>query len=480
MKVLLVYPPITLLERYSSDIGNSGGRQIPLGIYYLAAYVRKAGHEVHVIDGEAHEMTIASVVAKIQECRPDIVGISSTTVAFNRALETAREIKTQLPEIPVVVGGPHVTAALEDVLRHPEFDYAVYGEGEETIKDLLETLSRGGDLSLVKGLAFHNNGELLINASRPFIKDIDIIPFPAYDLIADFSRYNPPPTNYKRLPVANIITSRGCPNRCTFCGHSVFGRNLRQRSPENIAAEIELLFSRYHVREIAFVDDTFTVRPERIFDLFKILNQKNIHFPWTCMSRVDTVDYKTVKFMKDQGCWHISFGIESGNADILRLIRKNISLSDAKKVISWCHQLGIRTKGFFMIGHPSETLTTIEQTIRTALTLPLDDVVVTLNTPLPGTEQHQTAEVYGILENGDWSRFNMWNPVFVPRGLSESVLLEKHQEFYRRFYLRPRIVARYAWSFLSRAGLRRAMSVIQSVPFLFNRHKNGKRRNHAH
>jgi anaerobic magnesium-protoporphyrin IX monomethyl ester cyclase len=480
MKIILVYPPISLRERYSSDIGHSGGQQIPLGVYYLASAVRQAGHNVCVIDGEAQGMTVAAVGAKALEYGPDIVGISSTTVAFHRALETAREIKACIPDIPVVIGGPHVTAVIEDVLRHPEFDFAVYGEGEETLKELLDTLAGGGNLSLVRGMAFRNNGVPTINASRPFIEDMDVIPFPAYDLIADFTLYNPPPTNYKRLPVTNVITSRGCPNHCTFCGHSAFGRSLRQRSPENIAAEIELLYNRYHVREIAFVDDSFTIRPVRIRDLFEILNNKKIHFPWTCMSRINSVDFETIKFMRDQGCWHISFGIESGNADILRLIKKDISLSDTRKVIGWCHQLGIRTKGFFIIGHPGETLATIDQTIQTAIALPLDDVVVTLNTPLPGTEQYQTAEDYGSMEKGDWSRFNMWNPVFVPKGLTANILLGKHQEFYRRFYLRPRIMVRYVWSFLSRAGLRRAMSIIRSIPFIFGRHNNIKRRNHAH
>ncbi|MDO8785477.1 MAG: radical SAM protein [Syntrophales bacterium] len=480
MKILLVYPPISLWERYSSDIGHSGGRQIPLGIYYLASYVRQAGHDVCVIDGEAHGMTVSAVVSKVLEYRPDIVGISSTTVAFHRALETAREIKAHTPDIPVVVGGPHVTAVREDVLSHPEIDFAVFGEGEETLKDLLNTLASGGNVSLVKGLAFRNGVMPTINAPRPFIEDLDSIPFPAYDLISDFRLYNPPPTNYKSLPVANVVTSRGCPNRCTFCGHSVFGRTFRQRSPENIAAEIELLYHHYLVREIAFVDDTFTILPERIFDLFRILNHKSIRFPWTCMSRINTVVFETIKFMKDQGCWHISFGIESGNADILRLIRKDISLAETKKVVGWCRQLGIRTKGFFIIGHPGETLTTIDQTIRTALDLPLDDVVVTLNTPLPGTEQYQTATDYGSMERGNWSRFNMWNPVFVPKGLTKEILLGKHREFYRRFYLRPRIIRRYALSFLSRAGLRRALSVIQSIPFMFGRHKSGGRGNHAH
>ncbi len=465
MKVLLIYPPISLQERYSSDIGHSGGRQIPLGIYYLAASVRKAGHDVCVIDGEAGKKTAQDIARKALEYGPDLVGLSSTTVAFHRALETARAIESCLPTVPVAIGGPHVTMALEDVMSYPEFDFAVFGEGEETLTELLDVLAEGGDMGGVRGVAFRKDSIFAINPPRPFIANLDILPFPAYDLIPDFTRYNPPPTNYMKLPVANIVTSRGCPNRCTFCGHSSFGHTLRQRSPENIAAEIEILYHRHHVREIAFVDDTFTIGPRRILDLFNILNDRGIRFPWTCMSRINTVNPEIIRFMKQQGCWHISFGIESGSADILRLIRKNISIPEAEQVIGCCRREGIRTKGFFILGHPGETLDTIEQTISTALTLPLDDVVVTINTPLPGTEQYQSAHEYGELAKGDWSQFNMWNPVFVPRGLTAELLLKKHREFYRRFYLRPRIMARYFLSFFSVTGCRRALSVLKSLPF---------------
>ncbi len=480
MKILLIHPPISLWERYSSDIGHSGGRQIPLGVYYLASYVRQAGHEAFVIDGEAHQMPVSAVVSKVLDYKPDLIGISSTTVAFHRALETAREIKACIPGLPVVIGGPHATAVREEVLTHPEIDFAVFGEGEETLKELLDTLACSGSLSSVKGLAFRNGAMPTMNEPRPFIVNLDSIPFPAYDLISDFRLYNPPPTNYKRVPVANVVTSRGCPNQCTFCGHSVFGRTLRQRSPVNIADEIELLYRHYHAREIAFVDDTFTIQPQRIFDLFRILNVRNLRFPWTCMSRINTVDFDTLQFMKDQGCWHISFGIESGDEGILRLIKKNISLEETKRVVGWCRQLGIRTKGFFIIGHPGETMATIDKTIRMALSLPLDDAVITLNTPFPGTSQYHTANDYGKMEICDWSRFNMWNPVFIPHGLTADALMVKHKEFYRRFYLRPRVIWRYAQSFLSRAGFRRALSVLQSLPFMFVRHKDGGGKNHAH
>jgi anaerobic magnesium-protoporphyrin IX monomethyl ester cyclase len=469
MRVLLIYPPISVYERYSSDIGYAGGKQIPLGIYYLAAYIRERGHEVRVIDAEVLCWSNEQIVATVREFAPDVIGISTTTVAFHRARAVAASIKAEYPNMINVIGGPHPTAATEDVLHHPEFDYAVLGEGEESFAVLLETLCNGADAGSLTGVAWRDGETIIVNPRRPFIADIDALPFPAYDLVPDFSLYNPPPMNYKKLPVANIITSRGCPNQCTFCGHSSFGRTLRQRSPENIAEEIIHLYRLYRIREIAFVDDTFTINPHRIQELFRILDRQGICFPWTCMSRVNTVDESVLRFMKDHGCWHISFGIESGNEDILRRIKKNISLDSVCRAIGICHRLGILTKGFFIIGHPGETVETIEETIRFALEIPLDDVVVTLNTPLPGTEQYRTADTFGSLERGDWSRYNMWNPVFVPRGLTEETLLAKHREFYRRFYLRPRIVKRYAMSFLSATGLRRALSLMRGFPFLFKK-----------
>ncbi len=468
MRLLLIYPPITLRERYSSDIGFSGGRQLPLGIYYLASAAHAAGHTVGVIDAEATGKTILGVAADVAAFRPDIVGISTTTVAFSHALETAREIKDRLPELIVVFGGTHVTLAMETVVKRAEVDFAVVGEGELTLVELLDNLDRGEKIESIPGLAYSKNGAIVYNPPRKFIPDLDQVLFPAYDLVPDFSLYTPPPSNYRQLPVANIITSRGCPNKCTFCGHSAFGHVLRQRSPENIAAEIELLYRQYHIREIAFVDDTFTINADRIRVLFRILEKKGIRIPWTCMSRINTVNMEILTFMQAHGCWHISFGIESGNPDILRLIRKQISIDETRKVIQWCHQLGIRTKGFFIVGHPGETIDSIEQTIQLAVDLPLDDVVVTLNTPLPGTEQYRTADQYGRIDRRDWSDFNMWNPVFVPKGLTMDTLVEKHREFYRRFYLRPHIMMRYLKSILStKAGVRRILSIARSLPFLW-------------
>ena len=499
MRVLLIYPPISKEERYSSAIGSAGGRQMPLGVFYLASSLRRRGHEVAVIDGEAENLTAADILERAEQFQPGLVGISTTTVAFHRALEVARELKRRRPERPIVLGGPHVSSNLAHGMSFAEFDFAIVGEGEKPLADLADALERGSDLAAVASLAYRkrdvasgadipvcheccvspgrqeclpHRGQLIVNPVAPRIDDLDALPFPAYDLAADLSLYTPPPCNYKKLPAANVITSRGCPNQCTFCDRSVFGQLLRQRSAENVAAEIEHLWNEYHVREIAFVDNTFTLRPQRIRELFAILDRKGIRFPWTCMSRVSAVDEDLLRFMRDHGCWHISFGIESGNEEILKRIKKKISLEQARQVIGWCAKLGIRTKGFFIVGHPGETLETIDESIREALRMKLDDVVVTINTPIPGSPQYKEAAANGTLDVTDWSKFNYWRPVFVPHGLTREQLLLKHREFYRRFYFRPRILWRYGLSFLSPSGPRRLLLLLRSLPFLLFREKN--------
>jgi len=468
-RVLLIYPPISKQERYSSAIGASGGNQIPLGIFYLAAELRRHGHPVKVIDGEAENLTAQQLVGQAVAWRPDLIGISSTTVAFHRALELANELKTKVPHAPIVLGGPHVSSNVAHAMGHAVFDYAVLGEGEESLRELCEALRENRPLDGCAGIAFRRDGKVVITPCRPLIADLDSLPFPAFDLIPNIRHYNPPPCNYKKLPAVNVITSRGCPSRCTFCDRNVFGQKLRQRSAENVADEIEMLYRTHHIREIAFVDDTFTIGKQRIYQTFELLERRGIHVYWTCMSRVNTVDLELLQFMRRHGCWHISFGIESGSEEILRQIKKHVSLEQVKRAVAMCRACDIKTKGFFMLGHPGETAETIEMTIEFGLRLPLDDIVATINTPIPGSPQFGEAALYGTLDQSDWSQFNYWRPVFVPTGLTREFLLEKHREFYRRFYLRPRVLARYATSLFSTSGPRRLIALAKSARFLVKR-----------
>lgn len=469
-KIMFVYPPITVQERYSSSIGNSGGKQIPLGIYYLASYMRSKGYEVMAIDAETENLDISDIIKIAAEFSPDFIGISSTTVAFHRALDVAEGIKKCM-QVTIILGGPHITSNYSHAMSFPVFDYGVYGEGEITLYELCESLLNKGDcLNDILGVIQRNEaGEVIKNEPRAFIDNLDEIPFPAYDLVPDINKYVPTAAAYRRTPVRSIITARGCPGQCTFCDRNVFGNRHRKRSAQNIFDEIMLIKDNYGFEEIAFGDDSFLIDKNRIYELFSMLKNAGISFQWTCLGRINDLNEELVKFIKRNGCWRIIFGIESGDESILKIIKKYTTNEKVQRAISLCRKYGIKTGGFFIIGHPSETVESIEKTIEFALSLPLDDITVTINTPIPGSVQYDEALKYGTLDETDWSQYNYWRPVFVPHGLTQEILLEKQKEFYRRFYLRPRILFGFALSLLGTGGIRRILSLSKSAFYLFKK-----------
>ncbi|MDR3243705.1 MAG: B12-binding domain-containing radical SAM protein, partial [Elusimicrobiota bacterium] len=358
-------------------------------------------------------------------------------------------------------------ASPEHALSFKCFFAGVIGEGEETFIEILRCIEKKRDWTNIDGIAYMDSlGNLIRTKPRKLIDNLDLIPFPAYDLIPNMFAYTPQAYNYKKTPVANIMTSRGCPNQCTFCDRTIFGQKLRQRSPDNVAQEISLLYHKYAIKEFAFADDTFTINFDRVIKLFDILEKDNISFPWTCMSRVNTVTKESIKQMKKLGCWMLSFGIESGVEDILKTIKKNITLEQIHQALLWCKEEGIKSAGFFMIGHPQETLETINKTIAFALKLPLNVVSVTINTPYPGSAQHQDVNKYGLLDSTDWSLYSHWRPVFIPFGLDKETLVNKQKEFYRRFYLRPAIIFSFMLTFFKSGGFKRFFQLVKSVPYI--------------
>jgi radical SAM superfamily enzyme YgiQ (UPF0313 family) len=319
-------------------------------------------------------------------------------------------------------------------------------EGEVTLAELLERLEGGRDPGDLPGLVHRRDGEIKVNPPRPYIQDLDSLPLPAFDLIEDFDVYAPPLFHYKERPVGSVITSRGCPYECTFCEKTTFGNRLRLRSARSVVDEIELLVRRHGVKEISFSDDTFTLNRRRVYEIFDDVRARGLEFPWTCMARMDrTVDEPLLRYMRDNGCWYILFGIESGDPEILREIKKKIDLDDVRRIIDICHRLGIVSKGFFIVGHPRETPESIERTIKLACDLKLDYINVTINTPMPGSYQYEHVEEYGTIDISDdtWSQYGYWHPVFVPHGLTPDLLTTKHKEFYSRFYFRPRAAVRF-------------------------------------
>ena len=238
-KFVLVYPPVTKEERYGSILGEACSRALPLGIYYIASYLQSKNYSVKVFDGEALDYKETDLCRDVLEYfAPDelcCIGISATTMAFHRALSVAKKFKEIRPDCIIILGGIQVTSNTEDALSFSEFDYGVIGEGEITAYELLECLYQNGDPKGVKGIAYYNaSGELITTSPRPLIEDLDSLPFPAYNLVKDFSVYKPRIFEHHETPLVTFISSRGCTGRCTFCDNSVFGRTYRQRSAENV------------------------------------------------------------------------------------------------------------------------------------------------------------------------------------------------------------------------------------------------------
>lgn len=442
MKIVLINPAVTSAERYGKDIGAIGGHQVPLGICYLAAFLEKNGHTVSLIDAEADGLDNGKVLNNIRAFRPDAVGITSTTVALRRARDLALDIKRYDAGLPIIIGGSHVTANPRETLAFECFDYGVIKEGEITLFELLKALENNKPAGDMQGLVHRQAGEVIINPMRPYIRELDLLPFPARHLLPGIKRYLPPLGSYIAKPVINMITSRGCPYQCIFCDNNVFGRNVRYHSPAYVVSEIENVVDTYGAREIFFSDDTFTINRERIRGILSLLMEKEIKIRWTCMTRASDVDRDMLKEMKEAGCWQISIGVESGDQKVLDFIKKGIKLGEVENAVKWSYEAGIYVKGFFMLGHPIDTPQTINETISFAKSNPFSDVVVTITTPIPGTELYSIARRYGTLRDDDWSKFSYWKPVFVPHDLTEDYLYKKQRQFYAGFYLRPGIILR--------------------------------------
>jgi radical SAM superfamily enzyme YgiQ (UPF0313 family) len=442
--ILFATPPVSRSERYGR-LAGAGSAAPALGILMLAAVARRAGYACSVVDAAALDLDEASLLARIEALQPRVLALSSTTLAITHAARLAGRVKERLPGTRVVVGGPHVSAVSRETLeRFPAFDVAVVGEGEETFLALLAAFGAGEGLDSVAGIAFRDGDEVRTTGRRAYVKELDTLPFPAWDLLEGFPRsYAPPVFKTRQLPAASLVTSRGCPNRCIFCDRSVFGASCHTYSADYVVGMIEELHRDFGVREFAFEDDTFVTFRRRLTEICERLVSRRLPISWSCLGRANHVTPETLALMRRAGCWQISYGIESGSAEILRLIRKETTLDEIRTAVRLSLAAGILTKGFFIVGHPGETRQTLDQTIAFALELPLDDVSVAMLTPFPGTELHDRAAEFGSLDP-DWGKMSLLNTVFVPHGLTAADLVRAQTELIRRFYLRPRVVASYA------------------------------------
>ncbi|MDX1777123.1 MAG: radical SAM protein [Desulfobulbales bacterium] len=442
MKCALIIPAWAPEDIFSS---KTAGSQInywqPLGTLYVAAALQQAGHEVRFYNGAF--MTHDEIIEQIKEYQPGFAGLYSTAFGWEKARKTAAAVKLTNAEVFIATGGPYPVAMQEKCLEDcPDMDAVVTGEGEITCVDLVARLISGHDLAGVAGVAYRSGQEIRKNAPRPLITDLDSLPFPARELLGEAGRYIPPPATYKRKPVAVIMTARGCNRHCLYCfqidKHRKSG--IRQRSVENVMAEIELVLSQGY-REIKFIDDTLAADYNRAMKIAREIKRRGLDFTWFASAVVNQVDKPLLKAFKEAGCWAILFGAESGLQKDLNTIRKGITPGQTRKAVKAAKEAGLTVYTPFLFGIPGQTYEDGLKTIEFALELDPDIANFHAITPFPGTELYDNIEQYGTMSE-DLSNYTYQGAAFVPYTMTREEIAELRQLALKKFYSRPKFLWR--------------------------------------
>jgi radical SAM superfamily enzyme YgiQ (UPF0313 family) len=436
-RIALVEPPYVFWDR-SMDRLRQSEESIPgIGMLVMAAVARSRGYEVAIIDAKGTGETPSNVAAKVLAFQPDVVGFSATTISITNAARIAQLLKDAIPEVTTVVGGPHVSAVPQrTLLAFSALDYGIIGEGEISFFELLDRLREGQAIDDSPGLVYRRStDDVAANPRSPYIDDLDSLPLPAWDLVPRFPHgFHPSIFSYRKSPVATLVTSRGCPFSCSFCDRSTSGKLGRYHTTESVLRHCQHLVD-LGVRHIIFYDDLFTVKRKRVVELCEAFIASGFDFTWSCNSHPNLLDLDTLKLMKRAGCWQIAYGIESGSQKVLNVVKREVRLPRMRETLRMTRAAGIRAKGYMMIGHPTETVETLEETAEFLKGVELDLCQVTKFTPYPGTPAYPTIFQHGTFEE-DWERMNAMNFVFIPNGLSEEILETYFHRLYSIFYSR--------------------------------------------
>jgi len=390
MRVAVICPPYPLEESPAP----------PLGVCYVAAAFETAGAEVKIVDYLVSRYTREKLKAQLDFFQPDALGSTSVTLNFPGAAEIVQEAKELRPSLVTMMGGPHVSFDAENTLRrYPGIDLIVIGEGEATIRELTPLLPDRRAWRRVKGIAYLEDGRYVQTEPREPIQDLDSLPLPARHLL-NVSRYQA-----LGFPVS-IITGRGCPYPCIFCqGRRMVGKQVRYRDPVKVVDEIEAILASGFPR-INVADDLFVSQKERTRAVCQEILDRGIQFGWSAFARVNTVDLETLKLMRRAGCDAISYGLESGNQEMLNRLRKGITLDMVRRATGMAKEAGLICHGSFMVGLPGETWQTMQDTEDFAESLGILYGYHFL-APFPGTTVREEVGNYDLeILTDDWTRYD--------------------------------------------------------------------------
>lgn len=413
-----------------------------LALLQLAAWTRHHGFPTELIDLHGENLYPADAAGRVREFAPDIVALTAKTLGWPAVIEIAQMVKATCPKALVVVGGPHLSIYPKESLTWDCFDMAVVGDGEDVLIDICEHVESGSELTNIPGTVVRlADGSIQQNPGRAVPKDIDKFPMPAWDLV-DINRYN---CLTLLKPFATMVTTRGCPWHCGYCSQ-VYSERLRFRSPELVVDEMEYLSKTYGVREIVMFDETFTIGKKRMMKFADEVLRRNVKVKFNIRARVDTVDREVLVALKKAGLRSIHMGVEAGTDRVLKIMNKQITREQTERAFRIAREVGIETRGYFMIGYYDATPDDIEETIKFASGIGLDWASFSVATALPATDLYRIAQERGYVDGDFWRRYTINGGGQIPQLETETFTAERLRQYrtkaYLHFYLRPDLLRR--------------------------------------
>lgn len=441
MKVVFIYPRWTseqtgIMRFFSRKVGVVP----PLGLAYLAAITEAEGHEVLIIDAEAEQLDIVTVLQKIEAFSPNIIGITASTTFFNVSVKYARIIKEKFPPIPLCIGGAHITILKKKVFYEP-FDYAFIGEAEKSWSLFLRAFNNKHDFDNIPGFMYRHGKEIIVNQKVDIVEDLDTIPFPAWHLLKP-ERYLLRTASGKIKRVATLFTMRGCPFKCIFCSTEMSGHVLRKRDPKRAVDEMCELIEQYDIKHFMFMDETFTIDRNHVIALCNEIIARNLEITFEAGTRANLIDEVLMQLMVKAGLTRLGFGLESVNAKVRELARKEIPVEAYISANKLANKYNVQTRNSCIIGLPGETKDSIRELLRFIRRNPEMQIInMTIATPYPGTELYDIAkrQLHGVrLVEDDFSKFRRYgSPVLQVGDLMPEDLLRYQNDAYVSVYMSP-------------------------------------------
>lgn len=475
MKVLLINPNNSL----DKILGNAkifAKPDVPLGITYIGAYLRKMGHHVMFRDSYFWNDDCDDVIRYIARKQPDIIGVSCLTANGKYVYRLCKEVKKRFPNILICLGNIHASVFSDFYLKNNAADIVSHGEGEHAMLEICNTFQKQGTFENIKGISWKHDGRIIDNEPRDFIKNLDHLPFPYME---DINYHDYPRLKTYKEPYIPIFSSRGCVNKCTFCAvHG--GQKYRARTAGNVIEEIEFYLKRYKIDRFVFEDPLFIANRERISEFCDLLREKKLKIKWGGEGHVNCISEPLLRKMAAHGCESLAFGIESGNQNILKMVRKNTKIKDIKEKIKLAAQYIPNVAGLFIIGLPGDTYGTIMETIQFSLELPLNSVQFSMFTPYPGSELYAKLSNEGKIKvNMDdleglinsWERYSSYaifaddapKPIYIADGLSLNELKQLHKKALRKFYFRLKYLLKNTPPHLLTLNFKDSLMLLKSV-----------------